>query len=72
VGVDNKIGSKCATKSQLCYTGTTKQMKQNNKLYIIITSRLYKINVVYIKIYIEIYIEKKIKNRTEKERRTKK
>jgi len=68
VGVDNEIGSKCATKSQLCYTGTTKQMKQNNKLYIIITSRLYKINVVYIKIY----IEKKIKNRTEKERRTKK
>jgi len=49
VGVDNEIGSKCATKSQLCYTGTTKQMKQNNKLYIIIASQLYKIYIVVIK-----------------------
>jgi len=66
VGVDNEIGSKYATKSQLCYTGTTKQMKQNNKFYIIITSRLYKIYIVCIKMFMQKNIkqeQKKIKNR---------
>jgi len=66
VGVDNEIGSKYATKSQLCYTGTTKQMKQNNKFYIIITSRLYKIYIVCIKMF----IRKKYKTGTEKKSRT--